>query len=657
MKSKDIPSSVSVPVRPGSGQVDDLRRLYRSASRMARTDDADVLFNYLVEDLSEGAGLERIVVLSLDESDQTLKSRVFYGFGGVVQDVSINFSSVNGLLRKVYTDREPLNILRTSSARSVSPGEEVKFGVLRDAYPGRKGSRRQRINCCIDTAQGCDDVIRTYQPFFMGYQVIVRSTRDRTVESLIGASGSFIILPLCDANGFYGYALGDKPVSAAPVSYEEARIASAIAAHSSLAIGRALRQRSLLDKIERQHRELKEAHGSLAGHMDEMACLKGFYESIIQNLRSGLLAVDQYQRITHLNRAAEVILGVRREDLLGEPLEKVIFKNQKVRKCLFLDKADEIVTGEGYLLEMDLRRGNGEVFPAEVCFSIITGGDGEITGLSCIFRDITERKALDQKLARVDRLASLGELAAGVAHEIKNPLAGIAGALQILARGYGPEDPNREVFDEVFNQVKRLDGFVNNLLQFARPSKPVFLPLKLEEVVRSALFLVSKQIERKRIALDLDFGDQPPLVDGDKGLLQQVFLNIILNAVDAMRPGGTLEIHTCWKDRAERCMRSRCLGSFVRDGNNDTAKVVIRDNGPGISPEVLENIFNPFYTTKSHGTGLGLPISHRIIEQHNGAILVESEPGAGAVFTVCIPVVQKRGGGQVGCGKADTGRR
>jgi len=626
---------------------------------MAKTDDVDVLFNCLVEDLGEAAGLERMVVLSLDESAQALKSRVFYGFGGVVQDVSINFSSVNGLLRKVYTDREPLNILRNSAARSLPHGE-VKFGVLKDTYPGRKGSRRQRINCCIDTAQGCDDVMKTYQPFFMGYQVVVRSTTDRTVESLIGASGSFIILPLCDAHGFYGYVLGDKPASAAPVSYEEARIATAIAAHASLAIGRAVRQKALLCKIERQHSELRDAHGRLSGHLAEIDSLKGFYESIIQNLRSGLITVDQYQRVTHLNRAAEMILGVRREDLLGEPLDKVIFKNQKVRKCLFLDKADEIATDEGYLLEMDFRRANGEIFPAEVCFSIVTGMDGDITGLSCIFRDITERKALEQKLARVDRLASLGELAAGVAHEIKNPLAGIAGALQILAREYGPEDPSREVFDEVFNQVRRLDGFVNNLLQFARPSKPVFLPLKIEEVMRSALFLVSKQIERKRIGLDFDFGDQPPLVDGDKGLLQQVFLNLILNAVDAVEPGGALEIHTCWKERAERCVRPRCLSSHVRNGNDasvDTVKVVIRDSGSGIDPSVLENIFNPFYTTKSHGTGLGLSISHRIIEQHNGAILVESERGVGSVFTICLPVVQKKGTGQVGCGKADTGRR
>ena len=283
-------------------------------------------------------------------------------------------------------------------------------------------------------------------------------------------------------------------------------------------------------------------------------------------------------------------------------------------------------------------RKDGHEIPTESCFSVITDADGTVTGLSCIFRDITERKAMEEYLARIDRLASLGEMAAGVAHEIKNPLAGIAGAMQILARDFPEGTPTREVFDEVFRQVQRLDAFVNNLLRFARPSKPQFKMVRLSEVLNSALFLASRQIQEKRIAIELNYGKDQPLIQGDQGLLQQVFLNIILNALDAMGPEGTLEIHICWTEKARLCPRAECLSSYSR--TQEGVKVVIRDTGSGIPPEQLSQIFNPFFTTKRSGTGLGLSISHRIVEQHQGTIFVESRVGSGTTFTICLPAVQ-----------------
>ncbi len=284
-----------------------------------------------------------------------------------------------------------------------------------------------------------------------------------------------------------------------------------------------------------------------------------------------------------------------------------------------------------------MKKKSGEFFPAEACFSVITDSMDVVTGLSCIFRDITTKKVMEQNLARVDKLASLGEMAAGMAHEIKNPLAGISGAMQILARNFQEGDTNQLIFNEVQSQVKRLDNSINSLLQFARPGQPKFQVVDLDKVVNKALFLVAPHIEDKEIDVVHDFELGPSPVQGDDGQLQQVFLNILLNAIDSMGRGGRHSIRIfCDKDTGS-VSRNQCLGPS-RQSVNGYMKVAIKDTGMGIEPDSMEVIFNPFHTTKGHGTGLGLSISHRILEQHSGNMLVESEPGVGSTFTVCLPV-------------------
>jgi len=269
-----------------------------------------------------------------------------------------------------------------------------------------------------------------------------------------------------------------------------------------------------------------------------------------------------------------------------------------------------------------------------------------VSGLSCIFRDISKRKLLEKNMARIDKLASLGELAAGMAHEIRNPLAGIGGALQILARNFENDDPNQTIFQEVLRQIKRLDSFVKNLLQFARPNPLTFSPVKLDQLLDRVLFLVASQIEEKKIRVDCQYAENSPFSEGDEGQLQQVFLNIILNALDAMEEGGTLTVNTCWERQSGKCEPDhQCIGSPCGP-DVDTILVSIKDTGKGIGEESLEMIFNPFHTTKSNGTGLGLAISHRIIEQHHGSIFVTSQTGTGSTFTVSLPLLQQGGTGK-----------
>ncbi|MEW6291506.1 MAG: ATP-binding protein [Thermodesulfobacteriota bacterium] len=604
--------------------VSDLRSLYRSSRRMGRSDEVMVLMDFLVEDIVSCTELERVLVLKLDDRGKSLETQVFYGFNEFGRrPFSVDFQQVNGLLRKVYTDREPLNVVGYSDLTSgENPATPRACGILRDDYRGgNHPNRRQRVNLCVpDTA--LQDVDLNQYSRFRHFSVMNLDTHDKTVRYLMGEVNSFLILPLCDDNNFYGYVIADKISSKQPVTYEEIRLSAAITGHASMAIGRALKQKDMLRKIARQ--------------LAEIEYLKSFYESIIQNLRSGLITVDQFMKITDVNRAAEIILGYRKEEMLARQFDDFL-SPMDGKKCLFLDAADEMDSTMGHLSEVPMKKKSGEHFPAEVCFSVITDSTDTVTGLSCIFRDITAKKVFEQDLARVDKLASLGEMAAGVAHEIKNPLAGISGAMQILARNFQDGDTNQLIFNEVQSQVKRLDNFINNLLQFARPGQSQFAEVHLNTIIDKVLFLVASRLDNKHIKVVRAIDDNLPLAQGDEGQLQQVFLNIVLNAIDAMEPGGTLTFHSCGNEGAEGRIDS-CSSPVCRYLNGRQVRVAIQDTGKGIDPTSMESIFNPFHTTKSNGTGLGLSISQRILELHGGTIFVESEPGVGSTFIVCLPV-------------------
>ncbi len=605
--------------------VTDLRALYRSSRRMARSDEVMLLFDYLVEDIVSCTKLDRLLVLRLDETGRNLESQVYYGF----QEVSkrpfhVPFKQVNGLLRKVYTDKEPLNVVGFPDFFEQKETGSLACGILRDDYrDGHHQNRRQRVNLCVPELSSKSLELSEYARY-RHFSVMDLDVSDKTIRFLLGDVPSFLILPICDGSSFYGYVLADKAVSKKPITYEEIRLTAALVRHTSVSVGRAVDHKVMLRKIARQ--------------LAEIDYLKSFYESIIQNLRSGLISVDQFMKITDVNKAAEIILGYKRRELLERPLEDFLVTPDG-KKCFFLDSADEVDASMGLLSEVPMRRKNGDIFPSEVCFSVIEDSRDTVTGLSCIFRDITARKVLEQDLARVDKLASLGEMAAGVAHEIKNPLAGISGAMQILARSFEEDDTNLLIFNEVQSQVKRLDGFVNNLLQFARPAQTRFAKIILDEILEKILLLAATQMEEKKIEVERHFEAHSQVVQGDDGQLQQVFLNIVLNAIDSMDKGGKLVVRISSEENSTICQRTECVSGNCGPASGHIL-VAIGDTGGGIDPESMETIFNPFYTTKPSGTGLGLSISHRILEQHGGSIAVESEPGVGTTFYVCLPVCE-----------------
>ncbi|NOQ46066.1 MAG: PAS domain S-box protein, partial [Desulfobulbaceae bacterium] len=609
--------------------IDDLRSLYRSARRMSSSNDVNMLLDFLVEDLVNSTEFERVLVLRLYSSLQSLEAFVYYGFQKPAGNhYQLPFKQINGLLKKVYSNREPLNVINYIELEDPSPTYSKTCGILRDDYRvSMEQNRRPRINLCIPGFNADEWRSGKYKRF-KHYSMMHIDRHDKTICHLLGKINSFLILPICDDKEFYGYVLADKSLSGKEITYKEIRQSSALVKHAAHAVGRAGKQHEMLERI--------------ADQLNEINQLKSFYQSIIQNLRSGLITVDQLLKINSVNRTAEVILGYTSDELLGKSLDYLFPNTDDNNECIFSifhDAADEIDSSMGLVVEVPMHRKNGEVFPAEICYSVITDNKDDINGLSCIIRDITSRKSMEQDLARVDKLASLGELAAGVAHEIKNPLAGIAGVMQIMIRNHDKDDPHFFIFHEVLDQVKRLDSFVNDLLQFGRPGQTKFTNVNLKEIIKKTLFLITAQLEEKNITVHEEITGKPLSIRGDAGQLQQVLLNILINAVDAMNKGGNLTIKSHWEDSPNVVtnLRKKCVNhsDCLKSGK---IKISIADNGKGIDPDSLESIFNPFHTTKGNGTGLGLSISHRIIEQHGGSITVKSKPGLGSTFTIHLPI-------------------
>jgi len=381
-------------------------------------------------------------------------------------------------------------------------------------------------------------------------------------------------------------------------------------------------------------RAQKDAAASFRDEFEDIQREKDYFASVIRNFRNGMLTTDNDLNIVFCNLTVERLLGFTTEELQAMKLSDLIrSKETTVRKIL--EQGGRCVdprTGE--MGEFSFITKNGTVFPVEACFSVITDSEGEVCGMSCTFRDVTRKKQMERSLARMDRLASLGELASGMAHEIKNPLACIAGVMQNLPCPAGNESC-AEMVPEILSQVKRIDTIINGLLHFAKPAPAEMHPLQISEIVKSTIQLVERHLKENKIVLELDLNECDPLVKGDEYLLQQVLLNVIMNACEALAEVErerilAVSLNCCEDVNPETGEPQADIFAYV--------EIEISDNGSGIDNASLDSIFNPFFTTKHSGTGLGLATSHRIMEEHDGAITVTSELGAGSAFKLSLPV-------------------
>lgn len=247
-------------------------------------------------------------------------------------------------------------------------------------------------------------------------------------------------------------------------------------------------------------------------------------------------------------------------------------------------------------------------------------------------RDV-ERSTMQERLTRAQHLAKIGELAASLAHEIKNPLAGISGAIQVIRDSMEPSAPHRPILAEILRQIDRLDGTVKDLLVYARPVPPRFDECDLRRVAEHCLMVVRREPDLQGLRFESNMENAPPAIEADERQIEQLLMNLVLNAAQASSPGGVVRI-------VARLDSHRGAGRSRDSGDDAFVAIRVEDDGHGMDPHMCRRAFEPFLTTKSKGTGLGLSICEKIVEMHGGSIALASQPGRGTIVTVTLPVEQ-----------------
>jgi len=372
-------------------------------------------------------------------------------------------------------------------------------------------------------------------------------------------------------------------------------------------------------KLERQLQTYREElEIKVKERTREIEQTKQYLENLLENANDVIYTLDTDQRFTYVNSKVTV-WGYRKDDLLGRPYLSLLSRRHRGRR---LKNTLDIGAKQVYEVEVVTRL--GETRTVTVSVSPLHGADGEILGVLGIARDMTETKRLEQQIRNSEKLASVGKLAAGVAHEINNPLAGILNCLYNLRKGALSPARQEEYWASMEDGVRRVQKIVRQLLDFSQQHDPEFGLTDINQVVDRVLVLTNHLFASNRIVLETALGSSLPSLMIDRHMIEQVLMNLVLNAVQAMKGGGVLTIRTSVAEGV-------CL-------------VEVSDTGSGIPQAVLPRIFDPFFTTKGEGegTGLGLSVSLGIVERHGGKILVDSEVGRGTTFTLCLPVSRDR---------------
>jgi signal transduction histidine kinase len=378
---------------------------------------------------------------------------------------------------------------------------------------------------------------------------------------------------------------------------------------------------------------------SLQRKVEEYERLKEFSENIVESINVGILAADLQDRVESWNTQIEQLTGISREAALGRPLRDLF-------PAELVEQFDRVrgETGIHNIYKFELKpqaavvsangvnghtngHTNGHATTASrlsmatlnIAIAPLVSKDQEQIGRLIILDDVTDRAELEQRLVQADKLSSIGLLAAGVAHEVNTPLAVISTYAQMLAKQVAEDSQKSLILEKIAKQTFRASEIVNSLLNFSRTSSTSFGPVNVNKVIQETLSLLEHQLQKAGVQIETHLDAGLPPIQGNAGKLQQVFLNLFLNARDAMASGGTLEI------------------SSYSDGLG--TRVEVSDTGHGIAPENLHRIYDPFFTTKGakKGTGLGLSVTYGIIQEHGGSIEVSNRRGGGATFRVELP--------------------
>ncbi|MBI3808244.1 MAG: PAS domain S-box protein, partial [Nitrospirae bacterium] len=370
---------------------------------------------------------------------------------------------------------------------------------------------------------------------------------------------------------------------------------------------------ALADQLRRADQSLREKEQGLSR-------LRAFHENIVHSISSGVFTTDERGCITSFNPAAQEATGYSIEQVQGRPWREVFNWHPS-------EQEDErlLDVSANMRFEVECKRADGNRLVLGMTLAPLHE-QGEETGLVCVFKDLTQIRDLEEEMRRKEWLASLGEMSAGMAHEIRNPLGALAGAMQMLRKDGMEDETDRRLMDIAIREATRLDNIITEFLQYARPPALNLAEHNLNKVLAETLDLVQHEARTRpkiKIVTSLAAGALTALVDQDQ--LRQVFWNMATNAFEAMPEGGQLTIST----------NCRHVDAGGRKG--DVIEIAFQDTGEGIPKQNFDKIFLPFFTTKKEGSGLGLAAVHRIVDLHGGWIKVESQERQGSRFVVCIP--------------------
>lgn len=365
----------------------------------------------------------------------------------------------------------------------------------------------------------------------------------------------------------------------------------------------------LAERLSRQVLELEDASSALRRARLET-------DDILRHLNSGLLSVDAEGLIIYFNRAAERILGYTEENVRGMHCVDVFSERMPDLAACLMNGVDARVAFPRK--ELNIVDYDQQLVPLGLSTSILTEDDGVLRGVIAIFSDLTEAKLMEQKVRNSDRLAAVGELSASIAHEIRNPLAAISGSVEVLQRELDLAGENFRLMELITKESQRLNKILTDFLSYARMDRPSYNKIELCHIVGEIRELLQGHTSvAENVTLMFDSADSIAYVVGDEDLIRQVIMNLTLNACEAFdgKPG-------------------QVLFRLVQDPAQGTVLLLISDNGPGMDAALVENIYQPFFSTKKSGTGLGLAIVHRICNALKLKLSVDTQPGFGTTFKI-----------------------
>ena len=359
------------------------------------------------------------------------------------------------------------------------------------------------------------------------------------------------------------------------------------------------RYRATRQELETRQRDLRD--------------LQAFKDLIFQSAGTGLIALDRAYQITAFNRAAEEITGVPSAQAIGRSWSALIGASVPLAS---IEATIDANPRASLRHETALRRPDGSTVPVRMTFSALQSGEGERLGLISACEDLSAIRAMESRMRQADRLATVGRMAANIAHEIRNPLASLTGAIEVLTSPHTAEDSRERLSQIVARESERLNHIIKNFLEYARPAPLSIATFDVAAAAEEVLLLLEHRASPGSLKVIREF---PPSllwpVDGQQ--FRQILWNLCLNAVEAMPEGGELRV-----------------AAAVRGG---TLEITVTDTGEGIAAGDVSHVFEPFFSTKSEGTGLGLALVHRVVQEHGGEIDVRSSPGLGTTFTLTLP--------------------